>query len=165
MPSRFPSKQTFSNFTIFVYKCSSFENIFNLSLPPNRTSFNSWVFTIHRSTVSNFLDKNKISSIEILLVFNIANSAIYIEWNLTKLEDFKSFFMGQSWLLFVYFHSFLVTISIQIEKSVDGVLGIWTQGHRMVGADESTELWRPPQDFKSYNAQITIVWPSLNPQS
>ena len=36
--------------------------------------------------------------------------------------------MGQSWPLFVYCHSFLVTISvIQIEKSVDGVLGIWTQ--------------------------------------
>ena len=32
--------------------------------------------------------------------------------------------MGQSRPLFVYFHSFLVTMSIQIEISVDGVLGI-----------------------------------------
>ena len=48
-------------------------------------------------------------------------------------------------LFFVYFCSFLITISIiQIEKSVDGVLGIRTQGLRMVGADETTELWRPP---------------------
>ena len=47
--------------------------------------------------------------------------------------------MGQSRPLFVYFRSFL-TISIQIEKSVDGVLGIRTQGRRMVGADETTEL-------------------------
>ena len=31
---------------------------------------------------------------------------------------------------------------IQIEKSIDGVLGIWTRGRRMVGADETTELWR-----------------------
>ena len=54
------------------------------------------------------------------------------------------FKMGQSWPLFVYFRSFLVTISIQIEKSIDGVLGIQTQGCRMVGADETTELWRPP---------------------
>ena len=46
--------------------------------------------------------------------------------------------MGQSRPLFVIF---LVTISIQIEKSVDGVLGIWTWGRRMVGADEITELW------------------------
>ena len=32
----------------------------------------------------------------------------------------------------------------KIEKSKDGVLGTWTQGGRMVGADESTELWRHP---------------------
>ena len=30
-------------------------------------------------------------------------------------------------------------------KSIDGVLGIRTQGRRMVGADETTELWRPPK--------------------
>ena len=52
--------------------------------------------------------------------------------------------MGQSRPLFVYFCYFLITISItQIEKSVDGVLGIRTWGRRMVGADETTELWRP----------------------
>ena len=53
--------------------------------------------------------------------------------------------MGQSRPLFVFFHSFLITISIQIEKSIDGVLGIRTWGHMMVGADETTELWRPPK--------------------
>ena len=47
-------------------------------------------------------------------------------------------------LFFVYFNSFLITILIQIEKSVDGVLGIRAWGHRMVSADETTELWRPP---------------------
>ena len=48
-------------------------------------------------------------------------------------------------LFFVYFRSFLVTISIiQIEKSIDCVLGIWTRGRRMVGADKTKELWRPP---------------------
>ena len=46
-------------------------------------------------------------------------------------------------LFFVYFRSFLITISIQIEKSIDGVLGIRTRGRRMVGADETMELWRP----------------------
>ena len=48
--------------------------------------------------------------------------------------------MGQSWPLFVYFRSFLVTISIQIEKSIDGVLGIRTRGHRMVGAGKTMEI-------------------------
>ena len=52
--------------------------------------------------------------------------------------------MGQCWPPLVYFRYFLDTISIiQIEKSVDGVLGIRTQGHRMVGTDKTTELWQP----------------------
>ena len=49
--------------------------------------------------------------------------------------------MGQSRPLFIYFRIFLVTISIQFEKSIDGVLGIRTQGRRMLGADETTEQW------------------------
>ena len=62
--------------------------------------------------------------------------------------------MGQSGLFFVYFCYFLDTISIiQIEKSVDGVLGIRTRGHRMVGTDETTELWRPP---KKYQCLLTV---------
>ena len=49
--------------------------------------------------------------------------------------------MGQSRPLFVYFHYFLITISIiQIEKGIDGMLGILTQGRRMVGADKTMEL-------------------------
>ena len=43
--------------------------------------------------------------------------------------------MGQTWPLFVYF----VLICIY------GVLGTLTRGGRMVGADESTELWRHPE--------------------
>ena len=35
-------------------------------------------------------------------------------------------------------------VKIYFLKSLDGVLGIWTRGRRMVGADETTELWRPP---------------------
>ena len=55
--------------------------------------------------------------------------------------------IGQSRPLFVYFRYFLDTISIiQFEKSVDGVLGIRTWGRRMVGGDETTELWQPPND-------------------
>ena len=37
---------------------------------------------------------------------------------------------------------------MQIEKSIDGVLGIRTQGNRMVGIEETTELWRRP-DIKN----------------
>ena len=33
---------------------------------------------------------------------------------------------------------------MQIEKSVEGVLGIWTHNRRIVSADNTTELWRPP---------------------
>ena len=56
-------------------------------------------------------------------------------------------------LFFVYFCSFLFKISIQIEKTVDGVLGIRTWGRRMVGAVETKELWRPP--YKSRMLNIT----------
>ena len=49
--------------------------------------------------------------------------------------------MDQSRTLFVYFRSFLTTISIiQIEKSIDGMLGIRTRGHRIIYVDETTEL-------------------------
>ena len=67
-------------------------------------------------------------------------------WVYLTTELFNLFLekMGQSRPLFVYFRSFLVTISLQIEKSIDDVLGIWTRGRRLVGADETMELWRPP---------------------
>ena len=43
-------------------------------------------------------------------------------------------------------------------KSVDGVLGIRTQGRRMDGADETTELWRPPlQTPPTYLANLKII--------
>ena len=46
-----------------------------------------------------------------------------------------------------YFHPFLISIiisTIQIEKSIDCVLGVHTWGRRMVGSDKTTELWRLP---------------------
>ena len=48
--------------------------------------------------------------------------------------------MGQSRPLYVYFRLFHI-----IDESIDGVLGTWTRGSRMEGADESTELWRHPE--------------------
>ena len=45
----------------------------------------------------------------------------------------------------VYFRPFVITISIlQIEKSIDGVLGIRIRDRWMVGKDEYTELWWHP---------------------
>ena len=67
--------------------------------------------------------------------------------NLLKYYVYYEIFFFKKWAnpgLFLFFRSFLVKISIQIEKSIDGVLGIRTWGHRMVGADDTTELWRPP---------------------
>ena len=46
-------------------------------------------------------------------------------------------------LFFAYFRPFHITVQLQIGKSVNVVLGIRTQGCRIVvGADGSTELWR-----------------------
>ena len=59
---------------------------------------------------------------------------------------------------FVYFRPFLITISIiQIEKSVDGVFGIWTWGHRIQGPYETTELWRPSNHSKVYSDMVVVV--------
>ena len=49
--------------------------------------------------------------------------------------------MAQCRPLFVYFRHFLITMPItQIEKRMDGVLGIQTRGRMMEGADDTTEL-------------------------
>ena len=53
--------------------------------------------------------------------------------------------MDHSRPLFFYFRSFLITVSIiQIEKSLDGVLGIQTLGRMIVGAEDTMELLQPP---------------------
>ena len=46
---------------------------------------------------------------------------------------------------------------IQIEKSIDGVLGIRTHGRRMVVADETIEPWRPSSVGKVYTTLYGIV--------
>ena len=50
---------------------------------------------------------------------------------------------GPTLASFSFISSFSHHNSITNEKSVDGVLVIRTWGCRMVGADETTELWRP----------------------
>ena len=68
--------------------------------------------------------------------------------------------MGQSRPLFVYFCYFLDAISIiQIEKGKNGV----NPGRRMVGADETTELWRPPEpgstlDYRAFGECICGIF-------
>ena len=49
-----------------------------------------------------------------------------------------------SFCLFSFFSHDKYSTNTVNEKSVDGVLGTQTRGGRMVGADESTELWRHP---------------------
>ena len=81
-------------------------------------------------------------------------SVIGIEYNkkeITKEEVLPNLFfnIGQIRPIFVYLRPFLNTMtnigSAKFDhKSVDSELGIWTRHRSMVGADESTELWRPP---------------------
>ena len=63
--------------------------------------------------------------------------------------------MGQSRPLFVYFRHFLIKISIiQIQKAKMVCLGFEPAAARwMVGADKTTELWRPPK-MKTYSHSI-----------
>ena len=86
-----------------------------------------------------------------------------IFWNQKWINPFFTK-MGQSRPLFVYFRSFLVKISIQIETSIDGVLGIRTWGRRTVGADKTTELWWPPVNIylrlTVEKVPIRLLWSS-----
>ena len=49
----------------------------------------------------------------------------------------RFFFKKMGLVLFIF-------RSLQMSNSIDGELGIRTQGGRMVGEDESIELWRQP---------------------
>ena len=60
-------------------------------------------------------------------------------------------------LFFVYFRPFHTTNQLQIEISIDGVLGIRTWGRRMVGTDETTELLRPPILASLFVAYIEAI--------
>jgi len=59
----------------------------------------------------------------------------------TRLRFIHMFKYRQIPAFFVYFRLFYITFQIQIEKSIDVVLGIQT---RMISADRSSDLWRPP---------------------
>ena len=66
--------------------------------------------------------------------------------------------MGQSRPLFRLFLSFPHdTIQIQIDNSIDGVLGTWTQGDKMEGADKSTELWWHPSIPYSFLLNLSVL--------
>ena len=62
-------------------------------------------------------------------------------------------------LFFGYFRPFLITISkIQIENSIDGMLGIQTCSRLMIGVDDTMELWRPPKNVcKSCPKMISLA--------
>ena len=70
-------------------------------------------------------------------------------WHCGHLCCYSSTFFkktGQSrplFCLFLFFSSY--NFNNTNWKSIDGVLGIGTRGRRMVGTDETTELWRPPE--------------------
>ena len=62
---------------------------------------------------------------------------------------------GKSRPLFRPFH--IPTSNIHIEKSIDGVLEIRTLGHRLVIADETTELWLVENVIIVENEKIVLV--------
>ena len=66
---------------------------------------------------------------------------------------FKKKWANPGLFLFI-FVLFSLQFQYKLKKSIDGVLGIRTQGRRMVGADETTELWRPPYSEKIYTLQL-----------
>ena len=92
-------------------------------------------------------------------VLQICMFAHFLKINCKGIKFFLN--MGQSRPLFRLFSSPPhITNPLQIEKSVvDGMLGIQTRGRRMVGADETMELWWPPkQTHKVEGANLFIYY-------
>ena len=59
-----------------------------------------------------------------------------------------------SFCLFSFFSHDKYSTNLTInDKSIDSVLGTRTQGGRMVGTDESTELWRHSEAFFGGNLE------------
>ena len=62
----------------------------------------------------------------------------------------------------MFFHRTNIAQIDYNDKSVDGVLGTRTRDGRMVGADESSELWRYPTPLHCLSVKL---FPSLRPLS
>ena len=76
---------------------------------------------------------------------------VYLKLDLPRTSWTADFFKlwANPGLFLVYFRPFFIQqlqFQFQFEKSIDGVLGIRPRGHRIIGADETTELWRLPLD-------------------
>ena len=56
-------------------------------------------------------------------------------------KSYKNWPNSASFCLFSFFSHYKYSTNTINDKSVDGVLGTRTRGGRIVGADESTELW------------------------
>ena len=81
---------------------------------------------------------NELNSKQVLLISN---------WLQSHLKRNVFLNIGQSQPLFRLLSSFSHHKSITNWKSVDGVLGIQTRGRKMVGTDETTELWQQPKKY------------------
>ena len=90
--------------------------------------------------------------------------ATFCWFNICSFRDKLFFeFWAKPGLFHVYFRHFLNTMTnisrtkFWPYKSVDGVLGIRTPDGDMVGVDESTELWRPPNGREKRNGRFTFI--------
>ena len=74
-------------------------------------------------------------------------SSVQLYREVTRLINFLNWPNPASFCLFSFFsHDKYSTNMIINEESIDGVLGTQTRSSKLVGADESTELWRDPSN-------------------
>ena len=111
------------------------------------------------------MDERSIFSVSL----NLNETRQVESWHSFSVARTKKF--RQSRPLFRLFSSFshsTITVSIspiKIEKSIDGVLGIWTRGRRMECSDETMELRRPSLTpnkswtfYDKNSVQVTVDW-------
>ena len=100
--------------------------------------------------------------------FLASNADVKLQHCITMLNSFFKKWANPCLFLFILFFShdkYSTNLTIN-DKSIDGMLGTQTRGGRMVGEDESTELWRHPICWIVYSDWVVhIIWPVLSNKS
>ena len=132
------------------------------------------------NSVTRYWSKNvaqmfpKIAQIDATSFFKVILFKIAQEAGMFLVYFCKQIFFFLKWakpglflLIFILFSHHMDKYSTNLtinEKSIDGMLGSQTQGSRMEGADESTELWQHPfvSKFVTKNFKKSPnLWPIL----
>ena len=119
--------------------------------------WNKLAFCVKRTNVMNTTKVSQLNTYKMLALWSWFVEQKDFSLGEHKICFFKWANPGLFYVLFSFFSCYNLNTNW---KSIDGVLGIRTRGLRMVGADETTELWRPPKSTRSVDLRPASLFPS-----